>query len=309
MKKMLVFVALMAVVAIGQSVIAQDLVSVNKEIKVAQAEVKKAEKDFESQNARNIAEIKRDIRIQEIQGKRSQNAEAKDAAAAEIKKLKLELDSVSKLESGDFVQNELAYLKSCQDKRAELLKAGIQISGTSAPVALNIKKAITPVDAPKKAETQKVVKADDSKKSEAKEEIVEKEINRTVPVEVSRYNKNRRSRANVLRVDELVISKIEQNISSAISPGGQESGYKVIFDNMYMRPATYIVTSAGMARLAVTVEAKTRRTKFLMPGVYMVETYINGKKQELVNKLTIDGQVHDYKGESCFNFVYTPRGM
>lgn len=131
---------------------------------------------------------------------------------------------------------------------------------------------------------------------------------RNVPREMSRYTKGRRERANTIRRQELVLSKIESNLNSAISPISNESGYKVIFDNQYSLRTTFILTGIdGGQRLAVSMAPKSKEVHYLIPGIYYVEYYISGRKLDKVDKLTIDGEIHYYNGEACYNFAYNDR--
>lgn len=129
-------------------------------------------------------------------------------------------------------------------------------------------------------------------------------IEQDVPKELSIYHKNRRSRANVIRREELVLSKIEANISQSIEGGVAESGYKVIFDNKYSLNVTFILKSLdGSQRFAISLAPRTKERHYILPGRYQVECIISGRRFKDVSYLNIDGQQHFYETEPCFGFV------
>ncbi|QQG52392.1 MAG: hypothetical protein HY931_03650 [Candidatus Falkowbacteria bacterium] len=315
--KNLVIVALLVVATIGQvfgQATREQIAIADREISKAEVSFKKAEKSFDSQKAKKIAELKRDYRKQEIAGNRSENKTEIDAALKATKKLQSQIDSVNALTANADMYAKKAELKKWQDKKAELLAQFLEVkdskktlanadttkSAKSDPVALNIKK--------------KSAKADDSSDEEtaakpAKEPKEKADIyDRKIPTEVNRIDYKQRDRSYDLRRDDLVLTKIEQNINSAISPGGQEGGYKVIFDNMYIEPVDFkVFRSNGEQYTSVMVKPGVKRTKYLLPGVYFVHFYVAGKPSGLPCKLTIDGKTYDYDGESCFNFAYMPR--
>lgn len=130
-----------------------------------------------------------------------------------------------------------------------------------------------------------------------------------IPREMGPVTKNRRLRSNVVRREELVLAKIENNIGSsgaAINPVDSPQGYKVIFDNKYSLSTTFVLVPLnGGERVAISLSPKTRQNVFVLPGKYLVEFIVNGRKwEELTSPLTIDGTSHLYEGELCFGFVY-----
>lgn len=143
-----------------------------------------------------------------------------------------------------------------------------------------------------------------------KEEMIERwtspEYN--IPREMSCVTKRRRERSNVIRRQELVLSKIEGNLNSTVNPGVSEGGYKVIFDNKYSLNTTFILLGVdGGQRLAVSLAGKTKERHYILPGRYVVEYYVAGRKMNEVGRLTIDGEAHFYETEPCFGFVYKAR--
>ena len=129
-----------------------------------------------------------------------------------------------------------------------------------------------------------------------------------VPRELSVLSKNRRQRANFVRREELVLSKIEGNINQQIDGGSEGGGYKVIFDNKYSLNVTFILRSVdGGERLAVSLAPRTKERHYVIPGKYLVETIISGRKSPIVHELNIDGQKHYFEGEPCFGLVSRSR--
>lgn len=129
-----------------------------------------------------------------------------------------------------------------------------------------------------------------------------------VPREMSCITKRRRERSNVIRREELVLSKIEGNLNSTVNPGVSEGGYKVIFDNKYSLNTTFILLGVdGGQRLAVSLAPKTKERHYVLPGIYLVEAYVSGRKVGQARRLTVDGEAHSYETEPCFGFVYKER--
>jgi len=134
----------------------------------------------------------------------------------------------------------------------------------------------------------------------------------TIPKEMGKLTKSRRQNSNVIRREELVLVKIENNIGgtgAAINPNDEATGYKVIFDNKYSLSTTFaLVPLNGGEKLSINLAPRTRADSYVLPGKYLVEFYVNGRKRdELTSPLTIDGTSHQYEGESCFGFVYKSR--
>jgi len=129
-----------------------------------------------------------------------------------------------------------------------------------------------------------------------------------IPKELTILTKNRRLRANTIRREELVLSKIEDNISQQISPSGSEGGYKVIFDNKYSLGTTFILRGVdGGQRLAISLSPRTKERHYVLPGRYLVEYIVNGRKLSVISNLMVDGEKHYYESEPCFGFVYKSR--
>jgi hypothetical protein len=143
-----------------------------------------------------------------------------------------------------------------------------------------------------------------------KEELISAWISQdnTAPRELSIVSKNRRQRANFVRREELVLSKIEGNINQQIDGGVEGGGYKVIFDNKYSLNTTFILRSVdGGERLAVSLAPRTKERHYVIPGRYLVESVVGGRKSLMVHNLTVDGEMHYYETEPCFGFVSKDR--
>ncbi len=126
----------------------------------------------------------------------------------------------------------------------------------------------------------------------------------TLPQTITRVKKNRYQNSNVVEREELVLNKIKNNLNGAIDPAGSEGGYKVIFDNKYVLPTTFILQGIdGGEKLAVSLGAKTKEIHYVLPGRYYVKYVVNGHSLQKVDPLTIDGSKHFYESEPCFGFV------
>jgi len=130
----------------------------------------------------------------------------------------------------------------------------------------------------------------------------------SIPREMRVLTKNRRQRSNVIRREELVLSKIESNINQEVDATPSEGGYKIIFDNQYGLNTTFILKGLdGGQRLSVNVAPKTKERHHVIPGNYLVEYYVGGRKLSTVTKLTVDGEIHYYETEPCYGFAYKSR--
>jgi hypothetical protein len=316
--KNLVIMALVLVASMSQvfSQATREQISVaDREIGKASIELKKAEKSFESQKAKQLAKFKSDYRKQEIIGNRSENKNEIAAALKVTTKIKSQIDSVSASTANANVYQAQQSLQKWQNKKTELLaqftevkpskksetaKADTTKLAKSAPVKLEIKK---------KADKAENTSDEEIAIKPVKEEKEKPDVyDRKIPTEVRRVSYNRRDRSYDLRRDELVLAKVEQNINSAISPGAPEGGYKVIFDNQYIEPVNFVLRSLNSSvRKAIMISPGVRQTKYLLPGKYVVEFYVSGRLSGAPRPLTIDGQTSDYQGETCFGFVYMPR--
>lgn len=126
---------------------------------------------------------------------------------------------------------------------------------------------------------------------------------RDVPREMSCIEKEARLRANHIRREELVINKIESNLSSIRS----DLGYKVILDNAYSQPITFAMHPVdGGEKVSVNVDARSRDVVYLLPGLYEVVFMHGGRAVGKSVRMKIDGQVHRYQGEECFGFAFMP---
>lgn len=126
-----------------------------------------------------------------------------------------------------------------------------------------------------------------------------------VPRELTPKEFDARSRGNVVRRQELVLGKIEANISeSAINP----SGLKVIVANEYWLPITFKFEPLdGGERFSINLPPRGKEYVFLIPGRYLVR-YLNGGKEIcLPVELNLDGSKHNYRGEYYFGYVYMPK--
>jgi hypothetical protein len=138
-------------------------------------------------------------------------------------------------------------------------------------------------------------------------EIFDRATSVEIPGEVSPCELRKRSRGNYLRREEVVLSKVEGNLT-VVQPSGLKAGYKVIVSNEYYMPTTFLITPVnGGDKTSLLLDQDRRETIFLTPGSYTV-TFLNGGnpigRSAVFN---IDGSVHNYKGEECFAFVYMPR--
>ncbi|MDD2354196.1 MAG: hypothetical protein PHX76_02325 [Patescibacteria group bacterium] len=138
----------------------------------------------------------------------------------------------------------------------------------------------------------------------ARRDLIESWTKQDVPRELSYYRKLRRSRANEIRREELVLEKIENNINQRIEGGAVEGGYKVIFDNKYSQNVTFILRALdGSQRFAISLAPRTKERHYILPGSYQVEGIISGRRLRDVSYLNIDGEQHYYETEPCFGFV------
>lgn len=130
--------------------------------------------------------------------------------------------------------------------------------------------------------------------------------------EIGRYEFNRRQRSENLRRQELVLQKIEANMSS-VNPsqsGTSKAGYKVILENKYVLPVTFVIQPLnGGETKSVMLSSGTKGIIYLIPGSYTVSFMKNGNGEVLGpnRNLRIDGSEHLYDGENCFGFAFTSR--
>jgi hypothetical protein len=128
-----------------------------------------------------------------------------------------------------------------------------------------------------------------------------------VPKEMLKIEQKRRLRSNVVRREELVLEKIENNLGK-VEPSGNKAGYKVILDNQYHSRITFkIVAINGGDIQSSVVDSRKKETIYLLPGSYTVSFFNGGTQIGNPRSMTIDGRTHTYLGEECFNFAYMPR--
>ena len=128
-----------------------------------------------------------------------------------------------------------------------------------------------------------------------------------IPREMSSCTKHRRQNSNAIRVQELVISQVENNIGVVKPSADTTTGYLVIIDNLNQLPATFCIRATyGLFRQTIHLQGETRTEIPLLPGVYSVAITLNGW-QTWYKTLTIDGQVHQYLKEECFGALWMPR--
>jgi hypothetical protein len=298
MKKIVILI-LVVVATIGQ-VLAQatreQIAVADREISRAEVDFKKAERDFKSQKAKQLANLNRSSKKWMNVHERSESKTEISTAKDSIESLQHRIDSVSALTADANMYAKQKSLQKYKDERTKLLAQFLEIKSSEKTVVTN------------SADTTKLAKAEPAAKPAKATKEKADIYDRKIPTEVNRIDYKQRGRSYDLRRDDLVLTKIEQNINSAISPGGQEGGYKVIFDNQYVEPVNFVLRSInGSARKAIMVSPGIRQTKYLFPGKYVVEFYVNGRLSGAPRPLTIDGQTSDYQGETCFGFVYMPR--
>lgn len=133
---------------------------------------------------------------------------------------------------------------------------------------------------------------------------------RELSKEASRREVKLRQRGNYLRRQELVLEKVEANLSS-IDPSdllGTDRGYKVIVANDYTMTVTFVIRPVdGGEGKSVVVTPREKVNVYLVPGRYLVSTLSGSAAAYTDKQLTIDGSTHIFKGEDCFNFIYMPR--
>jgi|GEM_PF-3508743 hypothetical protein len=138
--------------------------------------------------------------------------------------------------------------------------------------------------------------------------------NTDIPREVAAHTETRRKRGNNLRREELVLKKIENNLSSIMNG---EGGLKVILKNDYNLPSTFYIyptdggeeTSESLEKSGAknSVGAPTdRKVIYLIPGIYSVACRRGSEQIRHLGILTIDGQKRGFRGEDCCNFAYAP---
>lgn len=273
MKKMFMFLALIACIAISQQPLfgqttrqeRNQLNLLENEIANLQTEVIQQEKFLEREKHEVQFELWKELRRLEIQAdpRRAASIDEIEWTKTEMGRIKLQIDSVESISSSQELEFKKTQLAQFQDQRDQLI--------------------------------QNYLFPDQS-----------------IPKEMGNLTKNRRQNSNVIRREELVLAKIENNIGgpyAAVDPNVEPTGYKVIFDNKYSLSTTFVLLPMnGGEKIAINLAPRSRTDNYILPGKYLVEFYVNGRRRDdLTSPLTIDGSSHSYEGESCFGFVFKSR--
>src|SRR5680860_74651 len=293
--KNLVILALLVVATIGQGfsqTMKEKINLTESQIKEISSDLKRSEKNFKSGKAKQLAELKRDYRKWQIAGSRSDDKTEIANALKATTRLQSQIDSINALTSNEEIDAQRDFLKSWQDKKAELIAQFMEVKSSKKTALAN------------STDITKLVALKPAKELKEKADIYD----RRIPTEVTNLHYGRRTRSQELQVNDLVLVTVANNMNHAIIPTVSEGGLRVIFDNMYVEPVSFIVRAVnGIARKPIVVDQGKREAHNLLPGKYTVELYINGHISGAPRLLTIDGQTASYKGELCFGFVYAPR--
>jgi hypothetical protein len=127
-----------------------------------------------------------------------------------------------------------------------------------------------------------------------------------IPKEMSNYTRRRCQNSNVVRREELVISKVENNIG-AVNPQSSRSGYLVILENQNSNIASFEICplNGGETTSHVLASDKTLDI-YLVPGRYLVTVVLGGYKRYAPEVLEITGQVKTVLGRECFGYSLIP---
>lgn len=136
-----------------------------------------------------------------------------------------------------------------------------------------------------------------------------------VPKELSRRELNRRQRAYVIRREDLVLQKVEANISSSASPSINPSnspttnaGYKIILANDYVLPTLFTISPLnGGDKTSALVDPHQTTEMYLLPGVYEVSFFSGDSSSEKTDILKVDGSKRIFRGKEYFGGAYMPR--
>lgn len=242
------------------------------------------------QEKKQMSHIEREISRLESQLKDLQKDLEKEKAS-ELYELKRELKEVEQM--ADPSQNEdFDSVAEAQARKEEILDEIEDVEAISSSMAIDIKRE------------------EIGRMEEERQKIIQAWIrpSHSIPREMTAVTRNRRQNSNVARREDLVLSKIEENINQAVSPACSEGGYKVIFDNKYNLNTTFILKGLdGGQRLAISMAPKTKERHNILPGKYLVEYYVSGHRMNSLDRLTIDGEIHYYESEPCFGFVAKQR--
>jgi len=137
----------------------------------------------------------------------------------------------------------------------------------------------------------------------------------SLPKEFSPKELRRRQRAYVIRREELVLGKVERNLSSfapsslnnSSNSPATDNGLMVIVDNQCPLFVKFQFSPLdGGERRSIGVDPTKMETIYLTPGKYTVAMYKGGNFTE-EHILHINGEKHLYRGKECFGFVYMSR--
>ncbi|MCX6794989.1 MAG: hypothetical protein NTY31_03350 [Candidatus Falkowbacteria bacterium] len=136
-----------------------------------------------------------------------------------------------------------------------------------------------------------------------------------VPKELSRRELNRRQRAYVIRREDLVLQKVEANISSSASPSINPSnspttnaGYKIILANDYVLPTLFTISPLnGGDKTSALVDPRQTTEMYLLPGVYEVSFFSGNSFSKETDILKVDGSKRIFRGKEYFGGAYMPR--
>ncbi len=125
-----------------------------------------------------------------------------------------------------------------------------------------------------------------------------------VPKEMTPRQENRRTRANVVRREELVYQKLASN---PVLGNGTE-GLGGIISNQYIVPVIFKFTPQnGGESKSILVEPQGIIEDNLIPGLYLVSFWDGGRQLGHPIQITVNAAVMNYNGLECHWFVYMPR--
>ena len=123
-----------------------------------------------------------------------------------------------------------------------------------------------------------------------------------IPFVMTRLQMRRRLQSNVIRRQELVFKKLEQN-----PVYGSELGFKGIIDNKYAYPVTFKFTPLdGGESKSVFVLAGKMQIETLVPGTYAVQFLDGGRELCSPSIFTVNAVINSYGGTPCHWFAYMP---
>lgn len=137
----------------------------------------------------------------------------------------------------------------------------------------------------------------------------------SVPKELNNHTAHLRDNGFHVRTRELLVNKIENNLSAPISVDSTKAksngmvtkdGYKVIFHNLYCSQVVFKIYSADGVSSSYCLKSGQKEIHYLLPGTYSIHYIADGAEICEPRNMNIDGQLDSYEGEQCFNFVYMP---